>query len=304
MEAGEEYSHFCDDQQNKCFVVYNLKDRQTRKYEVPYETVYLFDSVQVKNDIYFTGGGLPPAGGKPEQFFHNAVKVSILPDMDTTSDKLNSMKVSRANHTIVALTPNLLYVVGGCNSKAEIPSCEEYNVAKKTWREIAYLNEKKMWVSVCGVDGKYLYAFGGSSNLKPKESEMIEYLDSQDAAAKFWTKVTITAGKESWRRSFFIGCLQTSSDEILLFGGLVNQTEVDETSIFNFKKCAMTKGEKLARPDAFYRTKPGRMGNDITIVGSCEGDLHTYNIADKKWGLVKKETWNPEVGFTIKADTF
>ncbi len=307
MKAEEECTHFCDDQKNKCFVMYNLKDKTTHKFEVPYETVYLFDSVQVANQIYFTGGGMPPVESKGEQFFQTAVRLTILPDFDTKIEKLPNMSVSRANHTMVALSPNKLYVVGGCNTKAEIPVCEEFTVDKKHWRDCAFLNEKKMWVSVCPVDGRYLYAFGGLTNMKPKESNLIECLDTTDLTAKFWTKIELAAGKDVWPRCFFVGCLQTAPDSVILFGGLINQTdqvEVDDTYVFNPKAKTMAKGTKLVRHDAFYRTKPAMSGNELMVVGSSEGDMHIYNIAEKKWTLIKKSMWNPEIGFAIKSDTF
>lgn len=303
MEAFDEFSHYCNDQTNKCFVLYNLKDKSIRRCEIPYETVYLLDSAQIKRHIYFTGGGLPPTEKKGEQFFQYTYRVTILPDLDTKAEKLQNMKVSRASHTCVALTQNLIYVVGGCNSKAEIPSCEEYNIESKTWREIAFLNEKKMWVSVCPVDSRYLYAFGGSSNLKPKESELIEFLDTQDPSKKLWTKVVLTSGKENWKRCFFAGCIQISSEDILLFGGLVDKKEVPEAMKFNYKKCTMAKGQNLAKADAFYRMKPGKTAGEVLCVGSCEEDMHIYNIGAQSWKLIKKDVWNPETGFDIKADT-
>lgn len=302
MKATEENVHYCDDQKNKCFVVYNLSEKSVGKFEVPYDTVYLFDSVLVGNRVYFTGGGIPPTDTKGEQFFQTAVCVTILPDLDTTVDKLPNMNVSRANHTLMSLTPHLLYVIGGCNTKAEIPSCEEYSVDKKKWREIAYLNEKKMWVSVCGFQSKYLYAFGGSTNLTPKESNLIEFLDTTDLGAKYWTKIEIAGGKEIWPRCFFAGCKQIG-ETILLFGGLVNKIEVDDTYVFDPKAKTIAKEGKLGKPDAFYRTKPGMLGSEVTIVGSGEGDLHIYSTPGKKWSLLKKSTWNPEVGFSIKSDT-
>jgi hypothetical protein len=304
METKQEYTHFCDDQKNQYFAILSLTVKLSRKFEVPYETVYLFDSVQIKNKIYFTGGGLPPTGGKGEQFFQRAVCLTIAPDMDSTKEDLPNMNVSRANHTIAALTPTLLYVVGGCNTKAEIPSCEEYSIDKKKWREVAYLNEKKMWVSVCTFNSRYLYAFGGSTNLKPKESELIESLDTTDPAAKYWTKVVLKEGKELWKRSFFAGCMQISPDLIIIFGGLVNKAEVNTSLFFNAKTSKMIKGPDLLKADAFYRTKPGLSGNELMVVGSCEGDLHTFKIAEKKWEIIKKDTWNPEIGFAIHAGTF
>lgn len=302
MKSEAEFTHFCDDQKNKCFVVYNVKDKSTTKFEVPYETVYLFDSVQVKNHIYFTGGGMPPTDSHGEEFFQKAVRMIITGD-DSSVEVLPNMNVSRSNHTLVAVADKLLYAIGGCNTKAEIPACEEFNIAEKKWKGCATLNEKKMWVSVCVVDSRYLYAFGGSTNLKPKESNLIEFLDTQDTAAKMWTKVELSAGKDLWPRCFFTGCLQVEPDRVLLFGGLVESNEVDDSYYFSPSTKTMVKGPKLERKDAFYRTKPGVNGKEVMIVGSNEGDMHIYNIADKKWSLIKKSMWNPETGFNVKSDT-
>lgn len=304
MEALKDYAHFCDDQKNKCFVVYSLEDKTTHKLEVPYETTYLFDSVQVGDQIYFTGGGMPPTDTKGEQFFQKAVRVTVKPDFDTVVEPLPNMNVSRANHTLVALNSSTLYAIGGCNTKAEIPACEYYSIDKKKWTDSAFLNEKKMWVSVCVVDNRYLYAFGGSTNMKPKESNLIECLDTNDHAAKYWTKVDLAVGKDIWQRCFFVGSLQIAPDTVLVFGGLANQTEIDDSYIFNPKAKTMTKGPKLGRPDAFYRTKPGICGGELVVVGSSEGDMHTYNIGEKKWSVVKKAMWNPDIGFAIKSETF
>lgn len=302
MKAESEFAHFCDDQKNKCFVVYNVKDKSTTKYEVPYETVYLFDSVQVKNHIYFTGGGMPPTDTHGEQFFDKAVEIIITGD-DSKVEELPSMNVRRSNHTLVAVGDKQLYAIGGCNTKAEIPACEEYDIEGRKWRGCASLNEKKMWVSVCVFNARHLYAFGGSTNLKPKESALIECLDTQDKGAKMWTKVELSAGKDLWPRCFFVGCLQIEPNSIMLFGGLVNSNEVDDTYYFDPETRSMTKGQRLERRDAFYRTKPGINGKEMMIVGSNEGDMHIYSIADQKWSLIKKNMWNPETGFNIKSDT-
>ena len=303
MKAAEEYTHFCDDQKNKCFVLYKLDDKTVHKLEVPYETDYLFDSVQIKNQIYFTGGGMRATESKGELFFQCVVRLTIEPDMDTTTEKLPNMNVSRANHTLVALNDNVIYAIGGCNSKAEIPACEEFTIDKKKWRDCAFLNEKKMWVSVCVVESRYLYAFGGSTNMKPKESNLIEFLDTADTTSKLWTKIELTAGKDVWPKCFFVGCVTLAPDAVILFGGLVNQVEVEDTYYFDPKAKTMIKGNKLGRPDAFYRTKPAIYGGEISVVGSSDGDMHVYNLVEKKWNLVKKAMWNPEVGFAIKSDT-
>lgn len=256
----------------------------------------------MNNHIYFTGGGFPPTDSHGEQFLQNTMEVIITED-DAKVCALPNMNVARANHTLVAVEDKFLYAIGGCNTKAEIPACEQYNIAKKEWRTCASLNEKKMWVSVCVFNSRYLYAFGGSTNLQPKESELIECLDIENAAAKTWTKVELTAGKELWNRCFFAGTLQIESDCIMVFGGLVKGKEVDDVFYFSPSKNTMVKGPNLEKKDAFYRTKPGRKSKEILVVGSSDGDMHIYNIDDKKWSLKKKDTWNPETGFNIKSQT-
>lgn len=303
MKPIEEYGHFCDDQKNVYFVVYSLPDKSTRKYEVPYETHYYFDSVQVKNQIYFTGGGLKPSGSKGEQFFHTTMRMTIKADMDTMLEKLADMNVSRANHTLVALTPNMLYVVGGCNSKAEIPSCEEYNVLEKKWRNIAYLNERKMWVSVCAFQSRYLYAFGGSTNLKVKETSLIESLDTSEKDATMWAKVELSSGKDLFKKSFFIGCMQMAPEEILIFGGVSEKVEIDDVLVFVPKSKALIKGPPLAKKDAFYRAKPAICGDELMIVGSLQSDMHIYTLSTKKWQVLHKSSWNPDEVLSLKSDT-
>ena len=240
MIKENEFTHFCYDKTNKYFVVYMINDKISRKIDLPYETEYLFDSAQIGNQIYFTGGGIPANESHGDQFFQTTVRATIQSDFDATTDKLANMKVGRANHTLVALNSNKLYAIGGCNTKDEIPACEVYSVDKNCWEDCAYLNQKKMWVTVCSVDGRYLYAFGGSTNLQPKESNMIECLDTENKTAKLWTKIELSSGAEVWERAFFMGGFQISPECVLLFGGLCNQKESDGTYYFNPNTKALT----------------------------------------------------------------
>jgi N-acetylneuraminic acid mutarotase len=299
MKAENEFNHFCEEQ--TYFVLYTLKDKTTKRYEVPYETTYLLDSVQVDNQIYFTGGGVPPNESGKEEFFQTAMRLTVHEEEDPTVEKLANMNVSRANHTMAALNASLIFVIGGCNTKAEIPSCEQYKVSTKKWDAIASLNEKKMWVSVCTFQQKFLYAFGGSTKMKPAESETIEFLDTTNAAAKTWSLVSLASGKELWKRCFWAGSMQIDPETILVFGGLANKAEIEDVYMFTPKQNKLVKGPKLMRPDAFSRTKPGIYANELIVVGTSECDLHVYNIPDKKWRLIKKAAWNPEEQFEFKA---
>lgn len=305
MKADYDFSHYCDDPKNKFFVFYNVKDKITYKFEVPYETMYLFDSAQINEKIYFTGGGMPKMKSNNEVFFNTAVCVTIYTEsMDNKNTKLKPMNVARANHTLIAVGEKLLYAIGGCNETAELSSCEEYQIESGEWKDCPSLNERKMWVSVSTFNGQHLYAFGGSSNLKPKETNTIEYLDINDKKAKQWTKITLTAGGEICPRCFFIGALQVDANNIMLFGGLLDNHTLDTTYYFNPTTKTLTTGDKLLKKDAFYRSKPGFNGSQIGIVGNTDGDMHIYDKATKKWAMMARATWNADIGVNLKSDTY
>lgn len=298
-------THFCNDHDNKYFAVFNVGDKIAKNFEVPYETTYLFDSVQINDQIFFTGGGMSATKTKREQFFTTAIKVVIeMEEGDFKPTKLAEMNVPRANHTLVALNHELLYVVGGWNGDGEIAACEEYAIGKNQWTVCASLNEAKMWTTVCAVSGRYLYAFGGSAKLKPKELGTIECLDTSDKAAKKWTKIALSAGADIWPCCFFMGGIQIEENNIILFGGLQNELKLDSSFYFNPGTKTMTKGPSLKKKDAFYRSKPGINGNEVVIVGSTEGDLHIYDIPTKSWNLMLKATWNSDQSAILKSETY
>eukprot|EP00826_Nyctotherus_ovalis_P034185 TRINITY_DN2808_c0_g2_i7.p1 TRINITY_DN2808_c0_g2~~TRINITY_DN2808_c0_g2_i7.p1 ORF type:complete len:306 (+),score=89.09 TRINITY_DN2808_c0_g2_i7:167-1084(+) len=298
-------THFCNDHDNKYFAVFNVGDKIAKNFEVPYETTYLFDSVQINDQIIFTGGGMSATKTKREQFFTTAIKVVIeMEEGDFKPTKLAEMNVPRANHTLAALNHELLYVVGGWNSDGEIAACEEYVISKNQWTVCASLNEAKMWTTVCPVNGRYLYAFGGSAKLKPKELGTIECLDTNDKTAKKWTKIVLSAGADIWPCCFFMGGIQIEENSVILFGGLQNESKLDSSFYFNPGMKTITKGPSLMKKDAFYRSKPGINGNEVVIVGSTEGDLHIYDIVNKSWNLMLKATWNSDQSAILKSETY
>lgn len=304
MEVESSFTHYCDDPKNKYFSLYNTKDKVAYKFEVPYETVYLFDSAQIKSQVYFTGGGIPKTKAKSETFFNTAVCVTVnVEQMDSRNKKLRPMNVGRANHTLAAVGEKELYAVGGCNETAELASCEEYQIEKGEWRVCASLNERKMWVSVATFDNRYLYAFGGSSSLKPRETNTIECLDTSNKEAKQWTKVALSSGAEISPRCFFIGALQTDA-HILLFGGLTDNHTLDSTFTFAPATSALVAAGKLHKKDSFYRSKPGFNGREVTVVGNADGDMHLYDCEGKKWTMMARATWNGDIGVNLKSDTY
>ncbi len=306
MEVEDEWMHYCEEPRSKQFVLCNIKDLkeiQTRKFHVPYDSSLLFDTVQVGNVIYFSGGGTPASEYSGEQYYQVMMRLTIKPTMETVVDKMANMNTARANHAMTAVGIKALYVVGGENTTGNLASCEEYSIETNKWREIAPLNEKKRWVSVSSFQGK-LYAFGGSTSSEIKGTDIIEYLDTANPLVKHWEIVKLASGKDLWKKCFFVGAVPISESCILLFGGIVNDAEKNDCVAFNPIKKTMEKRGDMLRADAFYRTKYGLKKDKFAIVGSRDGDLHIFELAKGKWDLMLKKIWNPEYGTGLKASTF
>eukprot|EP00826_Nyctotherus_ovalis_P027459 TRINITY_DN2146_c0_g1_i1.p1 TRINITY_DN2146_c0_g1~~TRINITY_DN2146_c0_g1_i1.p1 ORF type:complete len:306 (-),score=89.47 TRINITY_DN2146_c0_g1_i1:1409-2326(-) len=300
------WMHYCEDPKAKQLVLCDMKDIkaiQTWRLNSPYDSSYYFDTVQVKNFIYFTGGGTPVSEASPEQFYQITMRMTIMPSMVTVADKLANMNFPRANHTMEAVGGTRLYVVGGSNSSGNLSSCEEYNIAENKWREIAPLNEKKKWISVCAYKAKHLYAFGGYLSDESNASDLIEVLDMENPL-KAWEVVKIESGEELFKNTFLPGAIPVADDCILVFGGIVKTEVKDACFAFDPVKRTLTKRRGILKKDSFYRTKYGKKGDTFGIVGAHDGDLHYYDSTKGKWGLMLKKIWNPDYGFAIKADTY
>eukprot|EP00826_Nyctotherus_ovalis_P012085 TRINITY_DN13156_c0_g2_i2.p1 TRINITY_DN13156_c0_g2~~TRINITY_DN13156_c0_g2_i2.p1 ORF type:complete len:304 (-),score=60.63 TRINITY_DN13156_c0_g2_i2:155-1066(-) len=299
-EEGE-FTHFYDDPKNKTLVLYRIKDKAPRRVEVPYQTEYPFAVAQFKNDLYFTGGGrMTESHG--ELFMKTAMVVKVKPkDMDTPAEKLAEMIMARTKHSMAIVNGTHLYAVGGLNSIGIITNCEEYEIDKNEWKACASLNEKRMRVSLIAIDPKYLYAFGGEKGKDLNGTKIIECLNTSNKGAKSWTLVALSSGAEVWPEICLSGTFQLTTEDIMIFGGCVGKAEVNSTFIFSIPSKSMRRSENLAYKDIFLMTRPVVYGNDLTVLGKNEG--HRYNLLDKKWSLLKKETLTPIAGFFIKADT-
>jgi N-acetylneuraminic acid mutarotase len=307
MKKQVEWLHYCDDSANKFFGVFNianLKEIPAWKFMIPYETNYMFDTYQISENIYFSGGGVPAAGSAPEQFFKVLIKLTIKGETESIKNKLADMNVPRAFHTLTALLPNCLYAIGGLNTTGLLNSCEEYQIDKNKWRQVASLNEKKKWVSVCSFAKRYIYAFGGGIDAKKTATNKIESFDTTDASSKQWKLVTLTSGAGLWKNCLFIGAFESPSEGIVLFGGYANDSVVDTCFMFDPIEKALKAAGNIQRKDHFYKSKVASNATQFAIVGSIEGDLHVFDKGKKTWTVNRKTMWNPLFVREFKADTF
>lgn len=295
METVQEFTYFSDDTFPKALSICIIKENKSFRIELPYGTEYEPGIAQIKNELYFTGGG------KESTYLKTAKKCVMNIKNDPEKIQLPDMNIARSKHSMTTINDKFLFVVGGFNFSSVISSCERFDIEKSVWTQIASLNENRMQISVIAIEPKSLYAFGGVTNTGSKSSNMIEHLDTENASSKLWTIIKLTSGADIWPKIYFAGVLQISDDTIMIFGGIVDKNVKNTSFLFNTGKNSITKGENLASNDTFYITKPFSNKHDIIIKG--KNDLHNYNTLDKKWSNIKLYE-DPESGFYVKAETY
>jgi hypothetical protein len=255
----------------------------------------------VNHDVYVSGGGA--ADLKPEQFYPVLMRVRINPDLTFVADKLANMPVSRASHAMVALTPNLLYVTGGCNTTGFLASAFEYNIASNAWREVASLNERKTGLTLCPCKGQAIYAFGGLLGTAGPASSLIECLSVSGLTAKTWTVLALKSGKELWSPIVQAGAFALSETNILIFGGIINNAPTQLCFSLNPKTQTLQAHAPLKEPDTFAGSQACFGGGNMHIAGCLHRNLHAYETTPQAWKIKLKLMWDP-TALDFKSDTF
>jgi hypothetical protein len=67
--------------------------------------------------------------------------------------------------TIINISSNEIYVIGGWVHENDIASCEKYIIEKNLWVELPSLNEAKNTASAIFLNNSYLYVFGGDCSV-------------------------------------------------------------------------------------------------------------------------------------------
>jgi hypothetical protein len=319
MIKEDQWMHYIDSRTSKFITVChlgNMKEIITRRFPLPYETQFHCDTVQIKNEIYFSGGGLAEIPPARETYFPFLMRLTLKQGMDISVTKLPKMIQARANHTMAVLNPLTICVVGGTNSTGLLSSAELYRIDKSLWMRMPSLNEPKKWVSLCPVGGHVLYSFGGCLEELDTTTRLIESCPipslgpspsptptPDPAHSALWTPITLTSGATLWHGGFFIGSCEMGAEGILLFGGVIGVSQVDTCFLFNPSAKSLKPAGSLKRTDAFYRTKGIVSSAGLAIAGCHDADLHVFSRATHSWDLMLSAIWNPSFGFAVKSDT-
>lgn len=134
------------------------------------------------------------------------------------SEAKASMAVSRSSHgCTINVHKNEIYVAGGYHNGDLTRTCEAYSLKDQRWRNLPPMNEAKCSVTLCTLNGRYLYCFGGLSKQDSGSAFLlgsIEVLDLEDPQAR-WLMLSIKIPHIVCD----IGALPLNETDVLLFGG-------------------------------------------------------------------------------------
>ena len=124
---------------------------------------------------------------------------------------------SRSSHgCVVNVHKNEIYVAGGYHNGVLTRTCEAYNVKTNQWRNLPQMNEEKCSSTLCVLNGRYLYCFGGLTKQENAAYLLssIEMLDLEAPQPK-WIMMSIKMPHQVCD----MGAIPLNDSEMLLFGG-------------------------------------------------------------------------------------
>ena len=127
------------------------------------------------------------------------------------------MALSRSSHgCTINVHRNEIYVAGGYHEGELTRSVEAYSIKDNAWKTLPQLNEAKCSVSLCALQGRYLYCFGGLTKSENGAFLLasIEVLDLNSPTPK-WLMLSVKLPVQACD----IGAVPLNESDILLFGG-------------------------------------------------------------------------------------
>lgn len=270
--------------------------------------------VMVANTCLVCGGGHPDL---PE-YFNQTVLCHVNPvgDWDFKILQVQNMLMEKAEHSLCAISDDLVLSVGGVYSKGLLNFCEAYSLSKNVWIQYGSLTVPRKQASLCLFAGSIVYAFGGK-NAKDLPITSIE-------------KLKLGNPKSSWRTAILISdktfsplaaalAVDIGDDTIFIAGGttysldpkmgkpvggtLVELQESKKTLYFNTKTLQFTPGPDLQYPTSFS-VGPPVFSKAKGIVGAIDiqMSIHLYSMTKKEWMCIREAKWNA-FKFQIKASS-
>ena len=136
---------------------------------------------------------------------------------------LHEMFNERRNHFSIRVN-NHIYLCGGIdNHSNHLNLCEKYSFQYEKWIKCSPLNIERSHLSLCNMNNKYIYAFGGEN----KRNGFLDSIEKYSIIGDVWECLKI---KLPYKLEC-VGCISVSNKEIIIFGGYCPQKIKRETII-------------------------------------------------------------------------
>ncbi len=225
-----------------------------------------FDAVLLGPSLYIVGG--LATGG---QYLRSCVEFDLSSAGECKPRQRAELANERVAHTIQNVCGEYIYCVGGYNPTLKyLKQCEKFEVRLNRWVALPNMNEHKSQVSMCCLEDRFLYIFGGSIG-PSKWLRTIEMLDlSRECFG--WRLVKYSSPSEpQWTGSYCAGCVAVSDTQVLLFGGMQQEKT---GGCFLFDQVSMQGLDRALESEAsFYQRKSLFLDGAVYAV-SLSGDLH------------------------------
>jgi hypothetical protein len=149
---------------------------------------------------------------------------------DTSLQEIAPLLTAWANFGVLVIKNGKEIVIAGgdINTTDHTNEVEAYNIEDNEWWKLPPLVEKKATPGIVSMNDKILFCFGGLLKQNKSSLSTIEMLDLEIVGTK-WKKLEV---RLPWDIAD-PGALQTSEDEILIFGGW-NQSMQQRTTVMKY----------------------------------------------------------------------
>jgi len=264
-------------------------NNQSKSVEIKYFNLpNFYDSCIIQNTVYITGG-YEDLKANNNCYGINIEK--IIPNKKITAERKSDMKFSKFNHTLLPISGNLLYSLGGFSlnshsEKIDLPICESYNLEMNFWEDLPNLNEPRGAISGCLFEKRFVYAFGGLSVGKGTVSNIIEIFDIFNQSAG-WVIIK-PEGELLPRHSS--ATIQMSENSILIFGGY-NEKSLDSVIEFNTSTNKIIPQNSLPQVSSFQQRKAIIFNDAIFAPDYFYKCVYKYVLRNKEWLIMHKNNW-------------
>ena len=209
------------------------------------------------NSRVFISGGYDPDIHKLLEYIEST---------NTLKPKAN-MKYKKSSHKVEIMSRDTFATIGGLSENRSIPYCELYSVSDNKWTNLPSLNIPRSDHATALFLNRHLYAIGGVNGRNSIEKLDVLEMDK-------WDVVSIDLPN----LIDGIGAFSISNTEILI---LYNNSKT--IGIYNADTNTITNHESDIILDDYCLNSTCMIGANVYLVGYTQGNMHIYNIYDKKF---------------------